>query len=181
MGTINRQEHATRKSAPNCSNGRRRAIALSNQARDRRSLVQMRLTPTVIFNVVAGMIFLRQTPEMRSVKCALLHRAYGTKPHQSRPPYQVKCDYQVRMRWLASHVHRRFERSVKPPENSRAFTASRKWPPRRIRKPVLRRRSPVSSGVDDTGNLTFVHNLMTMPVGNARWVMLATRSRFSTF
>jgi hypothetical protein len=61
---------------------------------------------------------------------------------------------------------------VKPPENSRAFTAFRKWPPRRIRKPVLRRRSPVSSGVDDTGNLTFVHNLMAMPVGNARWVML---------
>jgi hypothetical protein len=57
--------------------------------------------------------------------------------------------------------HQRFEWSVKPPENSRAFSASRKWPPgRRIRKPVLRRRSPVSSGVDDTSNPTFVHNLM---------------------
>jgi hypothetical protein len=58
--------------------------------------------------------------------------------------------------------------SVKPPENSRAFTASSEWPPsRRIRKPVLRRRSPVSSGVDDTGNLTFVHNLMASLVEKA--------------
>jgi hypothetical protein len=57
------------------------------------SLVQMRLAQMVIFNVVAGMIFLRQTPEMRSVAPGLWHEATSISSR-----YQVKCDYQMRMR-----------------------------------------------------------------------------------
>jgi hypothetical protein len=49
------------------------------------SLVQMRLAQMVIFNVVAGMIFLRQTPEMRFVALGTWQEATSISSH-----YQLK-------------------------------------------------------------------------------------------
>jgi hypothetical protein len=81
VGTIHRQEHAThqkhvtQKSAPNPGRCRNLFSISSISAARSQILVQMRLTATVIFNVVAGMIFLRQTPEKRSVAAGSWHEA----------------------------------------------------------------------------------------------------------
>jgi hypothetical protein len=85
------------------------------------------------------------TPEALSVV-----PVYCTRRHSISSPDQMKvplAEFHARPHGTGA-VQRRRQRNVKPPENSRAFTASRKWPPsRRIQRPVLRRRSPVSSGV----------------------------------
>jgi hypothetical protein len=125
----------------------------------------MRIILTVIFNVVAGMIFLRQTPEtyprrIMAIKIMALKnlgaKDHGAKAHGAKTTFGrvlqsgAKRDFWVNF-WVKMKCARVTHASmlqVKPPENSRAFTVSCNWPPsRRIRRSVPRRRSPVSSGV----------------------------------
>ena len=63
-------------------------------------------------------------------------------------------------------VQRRRQRSVKPPENSRAFTASVNGLQAGGSRDLFSGGAhPYPQGLSDTGNLTFVHNLVALLVG----------------
>jgi len=139
------------KVRPTCSNGRCR-LSLDLQSDARSQYCCGRSALKVILNAVAGMIlYWRIRPRALHLRRLLHEGDINFVPRSDEDAIQASSTRPHGHRCYASTHQRRkapCHRSMKPPENSTAFTASRKWPPsRRIWSSVLRRRSPVSSGV----------------------------------
>jgi hypothetical protein len=119
VGTFHRQEHATQSPLARC---KQRPKSSSRFSPFRREIADSRANanhPDGNFQCRRWYDLFAATPETHSVR-RIMARSDNI---QSRPPIRVKNAIdQLKMRCM--RVHRRCERSVKPPENSRAFTAS---------------------------------------------------------